>query len=173
MKMSEFKDAFGQAPDAWRNVRYGNGAELTLAIAESMLEAGEKEASKQQCPMSMAICDVGGNLIAFHRMENVMLAAIQISINKAYTAVMGKMTTANLGHPFRTGELIPLFFHERWITFNGGYPIVKDGKIIGGLGVSGGVVEDLYVAREMLRAGNFDLSAAEQSIKDFESGTPM
>ena len=42
--------------------------------------------------------------------------------------------------------------------------------IIGGLGVSGGVVEDNYVVRAILRAGNFDTSNVDQMIKDYEAG---
>lgn len=162
--------SFGKAPEAWREAKYGLSEQLTLEIARAMLAVGATEAENQQCPMSMAICDVGGNLIAFHRMDNAMIASVQISMDKAYTAVFGKMPTGHLSYPFRTGELIPLHFHERWITFNGGYPVIRDGKIIGGIGVSGGVAEDLYVAREMLKAGGFDTSGVDQTISDFEAG---
>ena len=43
--------------------RYGSG--LTLATAKKMLEAAEKEAERQEVPMSIAITDAGGNLVAF------------------------------------------------------------------------------------------------------------
>jgi uncharacterized protein GlcG (DUF336 family) len=100
--------------------------------------------------MVIAIADSGGNLLAMHRMDNAMLCSIQIAMDKAYTVVFGKQNTAEFGSPYRSGILVPLYFHERWITFPGGFPIIKEGSILGGIGVSGGVIEDLYVARAAL-----------------------
>jgi uncharacterized protein GlcG (DUF336 family) len=159
----------GQAPEPWQagNCCYGPG--LTLSFAKQLLEAGEKEAFKQGVPMAMAISDAGGNLLAFHRMDNTMLVSSQIAQDKAFTAVFGKMPTGNFGGAYRSGELIPLFFHERWITFNGGYPLRKEGVLMGGLGVSGGIIEDNYVARAILKAGGFEYSEADALIKDYEA----
>jgi uncharacterized protein GlcG (DUF336 family) len=134
-----------------------------------MLQAGEKEAIKQSVPMAMAICDSGGNLVAFHRMDNSMLASNEIAINKAFTAVFGMQSTVKNSLPYRAGTLIPSFFHERWITFPGGFPIIKDHMIVGGLGVSGGVIEDIYVARAALLAGGFNTAEADQFIEECES----
>jgi uncharacterized protein GlcG (DUF336 family) len=143
--------AYGRAPEAWKtgNLVYGDG--LTLDIAKKMLEAGEKEAIRQGVPMVIAISDAGGHLLAFHRMDNAMLCSVQIALDKAYTAVLGKQHTAQFGNAYKVGELVPLFFHERWITFPGGFPLIKNGSILGGIGVSGGIVEDLYVAKEALK----------------------
>jgi len=137
----------GEAPECWKSGTYCYGPGLTLELGKKMLEAGEKEAIKQCVPMAMAISDCGGNLLAFHRMDNTVLLSTQIAMDKAYTAVYGKQATGNFGPLFASGELSPLFFHERWITFPGGYPIIKEGTIVGGLGVSGGRVEDSYVAK--------------------------
>jgi uncharacterized protein GlcG (DUF336 family) len=158
-----------EAPPAWKigTFRYGSG--LTLAKAKRMLEAGEKEANKQEVPMAMAISDSGGILLAFHRMDNTMLASVQIAIDKAYTAVLGKIPTGSYQPLFKSGELIPLFFHERWITFHGGYPLIKDGIIMGGLGVSGGVIEDCYVARAIMKTGGFSLTDLDEFITSCEA----
>jgi len=67
---------------------------------------------------------------------------------------------------------VPLFFHERWITFAGGYPILKDGIIMGGLGVSGGVIEDVWVAKAILKAGGFEIKTIEQYLKEFGREIP-
>ncbi|HSW56931.1 MAG TPA: heme-binding protein [Dehalococcoidales bacterium] len=160
----------GEAPPAWKigALRYGTG--LNQAIARKMLAAGEKESLKQGVPMAMAISDSGGNLLAFARMDDTMLCSTQIALDKAYTAVFGKLPTAAFTPIYKSGELIPLFFHERWITFAGGYPIIKEGVLIGGLGVSGGVIEDVYVARTMLKAGGFEIQAVDEYLKKFETG---
>ena len=98
-----------------------------------------------------------------------MLVSTQIAIDKAYTAVYGKQPTVNFGSSYKSGELVPLFFHERWITFPGGYPIIKDGVIVGGLGVSGGVIEDNYVATTVLKAGGFSTQDVDEFLKNCET----
>ena len=149
------------------NLSYGVG--LTLDTAKKMLEAGEKEAEEQGVPMVIAICDAGGNLLALHRMDKAPLVSVQIAINKAFTAVFGKKPTGRWKSLFSEGEITPLFFHERWITFWGGFPIIKNEIIVGGIGVSGGTVEDLYVARAALRAGGFSLKDADDDIAKVEA----
>ncbi len=156
-------------PDAWKYGGLSYGPSLTLDIAKKMLEAGEKEAEKQGVPMSIAISDAGGNLIAFRRMDNAALFSIQIAMDKAFTTVFGKMPTGNFANLYRTGELVPLFFHKRWITFPGGFPIIKDGRILGGIGVSGGTIEDVYVVRAALKTGGFILDEVDTVIRAMTS----
>ena len=115
--------------------------------------------------MVIAIADSGGNLLAFERMDQAILVSIQIAMDKAFTAVFGKQTTADFAPSYKSGTLVPLFFHERWITFPGGFPILKGGVILGGIGVSGGIDEDIYVARAALKAGGFDTGEADDLIK--------
>jgi uncharacterized protein GlcG (DUF336 family) len=162
----------GEAPQSWKmgSLCYGTG--LNLEIAQKMMAAGEKEALKQNVPMAMAISDSGGNLLAFQRMDNTMLSSTQIALDKAYTAVFGKLPTADYTPIYKSGGLVPLFFHERWITFAGGYPIIKKGIIMGGLGVSGGVIEDVLVAKAMLKAGGFETKMADEYLKEFENQKP-
>lgn len=157
-------DSANTTPGPWKSGGLSYNSGLTLDAAKKMLEAGEKEAEKQGVPMSMAISDAGGNLIAFRRMDNAALFSIQIALDKAFTTVFGKMPTGSFCNLYRTGELVPLFFHERWITFPGGFPVTKDGVALGGIGVSGGTVEDVYVARAALEAGGFSLDEVDAAI---------
>jgi uncharacterized protein GlcG (DUF336 family) len=158
----------GESPLDWKDGTYRYGPGLTLALARKMLEAGENEAVKQGVPMAMAVSDNGGNLVAFSRMDNTALFAIQIAMDKAYTAVFSKLPTGKLGAAYHTGQLIPLFFHERWITFQGGYPLIKNGVIMGGLGISGGMIEDIYVAKVMLKTGGFEYADADNYLKEYQ-----
>src|ERR1035437_1126437 len=159
---------FGPAPDAWKAGKRTYGSGLTLKTARKMLEAGEKEAVKQAVPMVMAISDSGGNLLAFERMDEAILCSVQIALDKAYTAVFGKQATAEFGGAYKAGVLVPLFFHERWITFPGGFPLIKDGVIMGGLGVSGGVIEDLFVAKAALISGGFSTNEVDAILAQNE-----
>jgi uncharacterized protein GlcG (DUF336 family) len=157
-------EATNSTPAAWKSGSLSYGSRLTLDIAKKMLEAGEKEAEKQGVPMSMAISDAGGNLIAFRRMDNAALFSIQIAMDKAFTTVFGKMPTGSFANQYCAGGLVPLFFHERWITFPGGFPIIKNGRILGGIGVSGGIAEDVFVAKAALKAGAFVLDEVDAAI---------
>jgi len=164
-------DEVVQTPPAWKrgNLPYGTG--LTLDISKKILEAGEKEAEKQGVPMAIAIVNAGGNLLAFHRMDNTMLAGTQIAMDKAFTAVFGKQHSGNNAALYQSGILVPLFYHERWITFPGGFPIVKDGVLLGGIGVSGGTIEDVFVARAALAAGGFSVDEVDAFLNQMGAGT--
>jgi glc operon protein GlcG len=158
------KEAQNPTPAAWKRGNLSYDSHLTLATANKMLEAGEQEAKRQGVPMSIAISDAGGNLVAFSRMDNAALFSIQIAMDKAFTTVFGKMPTGSFASQYCAGGLVPLFFHERWITFPGGFPLIKNGVILGGIGVSGGIIEDVYVARAALKAGGFQLDEVDAAI---------
>lgn len=154
-----------KTPPAWQtgNLPYGTG--LTLDTAKKMLEAAEKEAKKHGVPMAIAIVDAGGNTLAFHRMDNAILVGTQIALDKAFTAVFGKQHSGTNAGLFQSGIMVPLFYHERWITFPGGFPIIKKGVLVGGIGVSGGTIEDVFVARAGLEAGGFSTDEADAFLK--------
>jgi uncharacterized protein GlcG (DUF336 family) len=161
--------ATDRTPPAWKKGKLSYGAGLTLEAAKKMLEAGEQEAEKRGVPMTIAIADAGGNLLALTRMDEAILCSTQVAMDKAFTAVFGKQHTGNHAIPYQSGILIPLFFHERWITFGGGFPIINNGTILGGIGVSGGTIEDIYVARAALKAGGFSVDEADAAIAQIES----
>ncbi len=154
---------------AWRKGKLSYGTGLTLETAKKMLEAGEQEAERQGVPLTIAITDAGGNLLAFNRMDDAALYSIQIAMDKAFSAVFGKRSTQASEEDYKSGRLVPLFYHERWITFQGGYPIISNGVIVGGIGVSGGTVEDSYVARVALRSGGFSVDEVDAFIAEIES----
>jgi uncharacterized protein GlcG (DUF336 family) len=150
-----------QTPPSWKAGKLAYGTGLTLDTSKKMLEAGEKEAQKQGVPMAIAIVDAGGNLLAFHRMDNAILVGNQIAQDKAFTAVFGKQPSGNNAILYQAGILVPLFFHERWITFPGGFPIIEAGVLLGGIGVSGGTIEDIFVVRAALAAGGFSVDEVD------------
>ena len=151
-------------PDVWKEGQLCYQSGLTLETAEKMLSAAEKEAVKQGVPVSIAITDAAGHLVAFHRMDNAALFGIQIAINKAYTAVYGKLPTQIWRDIIHAGVLTPLFYHDNWIAFPGGFPIVKDNKLFGGIGISGGTYQDTFIAKEALSAGGFSVADVDAII---------
>jgi cob(I)alamin adenosyltransferase len=140
---------------------------LTLSMAIEMTRGGMAEARKLGLSMSIAIVDAGGHLINFIRMEDAMLASIQIATDKAFTAVAGKIPTYQWQELLRMGELPQLFVHERWTAFAGGFPVIKGGRLLGGIGVSGAErFGDTSVAKAALRAGGFSTEATDVYLKE-------
>ncbi len=128
--------------------------DVNLGQALRIIEAGRKKAGEMCVPMVLAVVDGGGNLVAQQRMDGALLASVDISLNKAFTAVTLKMPTHQLAELSGPGQ--PLYGinatnQGRMVIFGGGFPLRSGDAIIGGLGVSGGSVEeDIEVARAAL-----------------------
>lgn len=124
---------------------------ITTELAHQMVAAAEKKAQEIGVPMVIAICDESGVLKAFSRMDGAALLSVQIAQDKAYTSIGFGMST-DKWHDFIKDDP-PLAAGapsgiDRLIVFGGGYPITKDGQIIGGIGVSGGhYTQDMEVAQ--------------------------
>lgn len=117
---------------------------VTTKIAMQMIAAAEKKAQEIGVPMVIAVVDKGANLVAQLRQDEALLASISLSLNKAYTAVSLKMSTETLCKISQPGgELYGIQNSEngRIVIFGGGLPIEENGVVIGGIGVSGGSVE--------------------------------
>lgn len=119
-------------------------ATLTIQQATGALRAAVQKATEIGSPSSIAIVDAGRNLLAFARMDDALLASIEISQGKAYTARSMNMNTADIGPLTQPGA--PLYgietSHARpLITFGGGQPLRIGGEIVGAVGVAGGTVD--------------------------------
>ena len=127
-----------------------------LGKAKQLIAAAEQKAMEIGVPMVIAVVDAGGNLVAQHRMDDALLASISLALDKAYTAVALKMPTDEVASVVTPGQSLfglNTAGNGRFITFGGGFPLIAGGHVIGGLGVSGGTVdEDITVARAALAA---------------------
>lgn len=114
---------------------------VKLDDARRVIAAAEKKAGELGQPMNIAIADEGGNLVAHVRMDGAWLGSIDISINKAFTARAFDVATKDLAAMSQSGG--PFFGihvsnHGRVMIFAGGVPLKRGGKVVGGIGVSGG-----------------------------------
>ncbi len=117
---------------------------VTLEQAEKISEAAKKKAKEIGVQMNIAIVDEGANLVSFHRMDNAWLGSADISIKKAKTARFFDMNSGEIGKLSQPGK--PLYGIEHsnggLITFPGGVLLTDgQGKIVGAIGVSGGMVD--------------------------------
>lgn len=118
--------------------------ELTLDFAKELSLAVEKRAEQLGKKVVVAIMDAGANLVLLHSMTGAYLASCQIAQDKAYTAVALKMPTQTALEESRGGTLDGLCVTDknRLSLLGGGTPLIANGKIIGGIGVSGGTAEE-------------------------------
>jgi len=119
-------------------------ANLTQAQAETAMAAALAKATELGVPSSVAIVDAGRELMAFIRQDGALLASIEISQNKAYTARSMNMATGDIGPLTQPGH--PLFgletSHGRpLITFAGGRVLMVGDEVVGAVGVAGGMVD--------------------------------
>ena len=156
-------------PVAWKEGGLSYSTGITFDTARKMIDAAMSEAKKQGLTMVIAIADAGGNLVAFGRMDEAMLASIQIATDKAFTAVYGKVPTQIWRMIVQSGNIPPLFIHERWTAFSGGFPLIKGKQLFGGIGCSGATAYgDTSVARAGLLAGGFSTEEADDILKELK-----
>lgn len=129
---------------------------MTLEKAKKMIAAAIQKATEMGIPENIAVVDDGGNLVAFERMDGAMLVGISIATDKAYTAAGTGFPTDGLGEFAQPGKLaygIALADGGRVMVFAGGLPVKEGDKLIGGIGVSGGMApDDKKVAEAGLKA---------------------
>ncbi len=114
------------------------GANVNLEQARKVLAAAIADARKQNLPMAVAIVDNAGQLVAFERMDNTQTASVLVAQDKAMAAAMYRRPTKALQDALAAGGAGLRIITLRGATaVEGGLPIVIDGKIIGGIGVSG------------------------------------
>ena len=112
--------------------------------AAAAVAAAVRWAEAAGTKVNVAVVDAGGNLAAFLRMPGAFLHSIDIAIDKAYTAAgfglpTGGWTEALMAHSPAVRNGIPL--RPRMVCFGGGLPLRDEGRLIGGIGVSGGSEE--------------------------------
>ncbi|WP_407945384.1 GlcG/HbpS family heme-binding protein [Paenibacillus silvestris] len=138
---------------------------LTLEIAKQLLAVAEQKARQMGLSFDIAIVDAEANLVAFHRMNHARIAGIEISQGKAWTSVAMQMPTANLAQSALPGGQhygVNTTNQGRVTILGGGIPLVREGMIVGGIGVAGGtIVQDMEVA-----------NAAAQAFTASHYGTP-
>lgn len=117
---------------------------MTLSLARQIVERVKIKAKETGVNAVVAIADAGANVITVDCMDDAFIASYDIAVNKAFTSVALKMSTYDLGKSAQPGGTlygIQNTNNGRIVIFGGGEPLEVDGKVIGGLGVSGGTAE--------------------------------
>ena len=115
---------------------------------KTVAKAAEAEAIQHNWAVCIAIVDDGGHLLWLQRLDGAAPISAHIAPAKAHTAALGRRETKiyediiNGGrYSFLTAPLIEGMLE-------GGVPIIKDGQVIGAVGVSGvKSTEDAQIAK--------------------------
>ncbi|MEQ8600577.1 MAG: heme-binding protein [Devosia sp.] len=124
---------------------------LDITDARALMEGARARAEAIGVPMCIAITDEGGNLIAFERMDGGKVTSVTIAIDKSYTASAAKKATHEYGAASQPGSPaygINSAIGGRLSIVAGGLPVIVEGAVVGGIGVSSGTpAQDLEVAQ--------------------------
>jgi len=136
---------------------------LTLDGARKVITAAEAYAKEHNAPGgAIAVVDDGGNLMALERLEGTFSAGPKISIGKARTAVLFKKPTKVFEDLINKGRTTMVALDD-FTPLQGGIPIVVNGEIVGGIGVSG--ASSAQQDEEVAMAG-------AEAAKNFGAGPP-
>jgi glc operon protein GlcG len=114
------------------------GANVTLDQAKKALAAADAEARKNSWPVAIAIVDTAGNLVLYQRHDNTQTASVQVAQDKAVSAAIYRRTTKVVQDGLAAGGAgLRLLGLRGMSPVEGGIPLFIDGKIVGGIGVSG------------------------------------
>lgn len=129
---------------AAENPEVKNMTGLTLSLAKKLSEVIERKAAADGVKVVVAIVDAGANLILLHAADDAYIASVQIAQDKAYTSAALKMFTHTALELSRGGALdgLNVTTANRLSLLGGGAPLEIGGRIVGGLGVSGGTAQE-------------------------------
>jgi uncharacterized protein GlcG (DUF336 family) len=127
--------------DSSRGPTASQATGLTLAAARAIVAAVQAAARDMGVAMTCAVVDAGDQLVCFERMDGADLIGVTLARDKAFTALMNRMSTGDLAPLVQPGT--EFYGYDsvaggRTIVFAGGLPLEIDGVLVGAVGVSGG-----------------------------------
>lgn len=112
------------------------GPDVTLDQAKKIAAGAVAESQKNSWRMAIAIVDNHGFLIYFERMPDTQTASVQVALDKAQAAAMFRRPTKAFEDGIAKGRTALLGLRGA-TPIEGGLPIMVNGRVIGGIGVSG------------------------------------
>src|SRR5437879_13314542 len=114
------------------------GAPISLEQAKKVMVGAEAEAKKNNWNVVIAVLDSGGNVVMLHRMDGAQFGSIEVAREKAYSAVAFRRPTKLFQDLIEQGGVNMRLLRVSGLSpLEGGLPIIVDGKLVGGVGVSG------------------------------------
>ncbi|MFB2704532.1 GlcG/HbpS family heme-binding protein [Marinobacter shengliensis] len=131
---------------------------LDLEDARLLIKGASEKARDIGVPMCIAVVDESGNLVAFERMDGGKTTSVIIAQDKAFTAAAARKATHEYNAANVPGNLAFGIHAEvggRLSTVGGGLPVLVNGEVVGGIGLSSGTPQQ-------------DMDCAQAGIDYFE-----
>ena len=110
---------------------------LTLVDAQRMIQAAIAKGHEMQVKLSVAVCDAGGTLLAFSRMDGAIAISTVVAQGKA-------AASAGFGALQADSPVIQAVIASmggRMLPARGAVPVLQDGRLVGAIGASGATAE--------------------------------
>jgi uncharacterized protein GlcG (DUF336 family) len=134
-------------------------ATVTRQAAEKLIGFACQAATDLEIKVAVAVVDEGGHLKGFVRQDGMGFLAVDIAINKAWTAAsFGLPTHVWSNYITDDPKVAQLVHHPRLSAVGGGYALLVDGLVVGGIGISGGsYLQDQQVAEIAMKTLGFEV----------------
>ncbi len=109
---------------------------LTLEDAKRVAAAADAEALANGWKVSIVVVDDGGHMLYMQRSHDTRFGSVETAIAKAHMAAALHTPTKASEDAVLSGRLIHLAL-PGVIPAEGGVPLLRDGIVVGGLGISG------------------------------------
>jgi glc operon protein GlcG len=114
------------------------GPSLNLADAKRVMNAAEGAAVERSWPMVIAIVDNAGQTVVFERLDQAQSGSVKVAQQKAETAAAFRRPTVAFQQALEQGGLhLRILAMTNLLPLEGGLPLVRDGAVVGAIGVSG------------------------------------
>lgn len=114
------------------------GPAISLAMAKKVMAAAEAKANENKWPVAITILDSAGYPVLVQRLDNTQLGSVEVSLQKAKTAVLFRRSTKVFEDLVAQGGAgVRILSLPGALPIEGGLPIIHNGQVIGGIGVSG------------------------------------
>jgi uncharacterized protein GlcG (DUF336 family) len=124
-------------------------ATITLEAAVALVKAAQAAAKMIGFEAAIAVTDLAGNLKVFERADQCPFLAVEVAIDKAWTAASFGLGTHTWAEVIQNPRVSQLAHRPRLVAVGGGCPVMENGKVIGAIGVSGGNAEQDQRAAEI------------------------
>jgi uncharacterized protein GlcG (DUF336 family) len=117
---------------------------ISLELALALIARVREEAVARGLELAIAVVDDAGHVVASQRMDGAALGAMQLALGKAYTSVLWGMPSGDFMQSTQPGgdDWGWNATDPRIVVYAGGFPLVVEGGLVGGIGASGGAAAD-------------------------------
>ncbi len=135
-------------------------ASISRESADALITAASAATRDIGLKVTIAVTDAGGHLSALARDDGAPFLTVNVAIDKAWTAASFGLPTHVWSDVIANPQVAQLAHQPRLVAVGGGVPIVVDGRVVGGIGISGGnAQQDRDAAEIALKAMGFEVAA--------------